>query len=143
MGGDGTDYGCYITVINKSAENYTLVPGSIKVNKDLGYFVVLPPSEIPKNSTVKFWLADVPNTPAGSEGEVKYVGQNSGKEIHLTFECPYLKIKIPFTDTCKANCNDCGGTDEFYTKSNNAPNWSSKNEKVKTDNPFFVKFVIN
>lgn len=139
LGGDGADYGCYITVENSSEENYTLVPNSIENNH--GYFVVFPPTEIPAKSTVKFWIADIPNTPIGSDGEVKYVGQDSGKEIHLSFACTYLKISV--FGSCESNCNSCGGTD-FYSKSGSIHNdWGSKNEIAETDNPLFVKFEIN
>lgn len=141
LGGAAEDYSCYITVENNSKEAYTLVEGSIK--SDHGYFTVYPPSVIPANQTVKFWIQDLPGL-FGSDGEVTYRSQDSGRTIRLTFECPYGKVSAPswLGGGCKLNCNDCGGTNEFYTKSNSVHNdW--KNEVVEKDNPFFVKFVID
>ena len=145
LGGAAEDYSCYITVENKSNEKYTLDPNSIKANH--GYFTVNPPSEIPANQTVRFWIQDFPG-PEGSDGAATYRGQNSGRNIQLTFKCPFGKISAPRVlghgGQCELNCNDCGGTDEFYTKSDNVNSHEgSKNSITQKDNPFFVRFVIN
>ena len=128
------DYSCYITVENKSDEKYTLVPGSIE--NSFGYFVVIPPNEIPAKSIIKFWIQDSPG-PSGSSGKVKYCGQTSGHNVEFYFECPSLNLLL-------FNHNSCGGTNEYYTKSGSIHNsWGAKNEVEKEGHPFFVKFAIN
>jgi hypothetical protein len=42
------------------------------------------------------------------------------------------------------NTNKCGGTSEFYSKSENVHNnWGGKNDVAEKGNPLFVKFVIS
>jgi len=137
QGGDGSDFGCYITVENKSGEDYKLDPKSIKDTH--GYYVVYPPAKIPNNSTVKFWISDVPNTPVGSQGSVTYVGADSGQKVPLTFRC--TTIEVPGTHV---NPNQCNGTNEFYTKSGSVKNdWSAKNHIQRDGHPFFAKFILH
>lgn len=129
----GNDDSCYITVQNKSNDNYLLVANTLQNNH--GYFAVIPPSEIPANSSVKFWIQDLPGA-YGSDGEVTYRGQNSGNTVPLTFRC--TSANLPF------NRNSCGGTSEFYSKSVSIHNnWGPKNSVAEEGNPLFVQFVIN
>ncbi len=132
-GKDSHDYSCYITVDNQSNEEYEIVANSIKNND--GYFATLPPNTISANSVTKFWIQDSPGL-EGSDGEVKYKGKVSGKEIKLTFQCPTNKLPIV------GSSNDCSGTNEFYTKSESVHNEWKHNEIEKGDNPFFVKFIL-
>jgi hypothetical protein len=135
LGEIAMDYSCYITVENKSSEDYEIVPGT--VNSEYGYFVVLPPEKIASNSTVKFWIQDFLGT-EGRQGEVIYQGKKSGQKVPLTFRC--TTVNVPGVNP---NPNMCEGTNEFYTKSG-SDNWGGKtklrNRGVRfLSNLFFMK----
>jgi UDP-2,3-diacylglucosamine pyrophosphatase LpxH len=134
LGEIAMDYSCYITVENKSSEDYEIVPGT--VNSEYGYFVVLPPEKIASNSTVKFWIQDFLGT-EGSQGEVIYQGKKSGQKVPLTFRC--TTVNVPGVNP---NPNMCEGTNEFYTKSG-SDNWGGKNQIAQQGSPFSVKFILH
>lgn len=117
----GTDYSCYITIINTTGSTMKIKGNPVANN---GYYVVSPPTEIPSPSTARFWIQDLEG-PKGSDGEVTYDRQT--KPITFTYKCPTL------------TSNSCSPP-FFATKSDGDKSYVY-NKIVEKGHPFFVRFA--
>ena len=116
------DCSCYVSIFNNSNSALSKT-GEAEVH---GYYVVPPPQTISPGERAQFWIQDCLEVD-GTEGNVSYTNQVSGKTITFRYTCSPIRGN---------NCSP----EPFQDKSHNS-DWIA-NQVVRGGHPYFVSFSI-
>jgi UDP-2,3-diacylglucosamine hydrolase len=122
-----SDYSCYVTIKNATSDDLERAAESA----DEGYYVTMPPVEIPAGGTARLWLQDFPGV-LGSGGSTAYGRGEIGNQLKFVYGCPTF---LP---------NYASGGSSFLASSGVPPSAAqAKNVVPSGGHPLFVDFLVD